>query len=38
MDGIARGVDEDGALLLETSTGVRRVHSGEVRLRSKHAA
>jgi BirA family biotin operon repressor/biotin-[acetyl-CoA-carboxylase] ligase len=38
MDGIARGVDEDGALLLETSTGVRRIHSGEVRLRSKHGA
>jgi BirA family biotin operon repressor/biotin-[acetyl-CoA-carboxylase] ligase len=38
MDGIARGVDEDGALLLETSTGMRRIHSGEVRLRSKYAA
>jgi BirA family biotin operon repressor/biotin-[acetyl-CoA-carboxylase] ligase len=38
MDGIARGVDEDGALLLETSTGMRRIHSGEVRLRSKHGA
>jgi BirA family biotin operon repressor/biotin-[acetyl-CoA-carboxylase] ligase len=38
MDGIARGVDEDGALLLETSTGVRRIHSGEGRSRSKHGA
>jgi BirA family biotin operon repressor/biotin-[acetyl-CoA-carboxylase] ligase len=38
LDGIARGVDEDGALLLETSTGVRRIHSGEVSLRSKRGA
>jgi BirA family biotin operon repressor/biotin-[acetyl-CoA-carboxylase] ligase len=36
MVGIARGVDEDGALLLDTVTGRRRIHSGEVSLRSKH--
>lgn len=33
IDGTVRGVDEDGALLLETSNGVRRVHSGDVSLR-----
>jgi BirA family biotin operon repressor/biotin-[acetyl-CoA-carboxylase] ligase len=38
LDGIARGVDEAGALLLETATGVRRIHSGEVSLRSKREA
>jgi len=32
--GRARGVDEHGALLLETATGLRRFHSGEVSLRS----
>lgn len=31
--GIARGVAEDGALLLETAAGVARHHSGEVSLR-----
>ena len=31
--GIARGVAEDGALLLETADGVQRCHSGEVSLR-----
>jgi BirA family transcriptional regulator, biotin operon repressor / biotin---[acetyl-CoA-carboxylase] ligase len=31
--GIARGVAEDGALLLETAAGLRRCHSGEVSLR-----
>lgn len=36
IDGIARGVDEAGALLLETAGGVRRIHSGEVSLRSAH--
>ena len=34
IDGVARGVDENGALLLDTSNGVRRVHSGDVSLRS----
>lgn len=33
IDGKAAGVDDDGALLLETSGGVRRIHSGDVRLR-----
>lgn len=31
--GLARGVDEQGALLLETAAGVQRVHGGEVSLR-----
>lgn len=31
--GRARGVDENGALLLETSSGLQRFHSGEVSLR-----
>ena len=38
LDGLAKGVDADGALLLETTTGVRRIHSGEVSLRLKHGA
>ncbi len=29
-EGVALGVDEDGALLLHTDTGVARLHSGEV--------
>lgn len=32
--GIARGVAEDGALLIETRAGMRRCHSGEVSLRA----
>jgi BirA family biotin operon repressor/biotin-[acetyl-CoA-carboxylase] ligase len=32
--GQARGVGEDGTLLLETRAGIRRFHSGEVSLRS----
>ena len=32
--GVARGVAEDGALLVETRAGVRRYHSGEISLRS----
>ncbi len=31
--GCARGVAEDGALLIETSSGLRRYHSGEISLR-----
>ena len=31
--GIAGGVGEDGALLLQTGAGLRRFHSGEVSLR-----
>jgi BirA family biotin operon repressor/biotin-[acetyl-CoA-carboxylase] ligase len=31
--GIARGVAEDGALLFETASGVRRLHSGELSVR-----
>lgn len=31
--GVARGVTDDGALLLATSAGLRRYHSGEVSLR-----
>jgi len=33
ISGQARGVGEDGALLLETRAGIRRFHSGEVSLR-----
>lgn len=33
LDGIARGVDQDGALLLETDNGVQRFVSGEASLR-----
>jgi BirA family biotin operon repressor/biotin-[acetyl-CoA-carboxylase] ligase len=33
LAGIARGVDEYGALILETSAGVRLIHGGEVSLR-----
>jgi len=33
LDGTVRGVDENGALLLDTANGVRRVHSGDVSLR-----
>lgn len=33
-DGICRGVDADGALLLETAAGVERILSGEVSLRA----
>ena len=32
--GVARGVAEDGALLVETGAGLRRCHSGEVSLRA----
>lgn len=34
IPGHARGVDEHGALLLETATGLLRFHSGEVSLRA----
>lgn len=36
--GTARGVAEDGALLLETATGISRHHSGEVSLRASGQA
>jgi BirA family biotin operon repressor/biotin-[acetyl-CoA-carboxylase] ligase len=32
--GVARGVAEDGALLVETHAGMRRYHTGEISLRS----
>jgi BirA family biotin operon repressor/biotin-[acetyl-CoA-carboxylase] ligase len=38
IHGIARGVAEDGALLLETAGGVSRYHSGEVSLRASGIA
>ena len=34
VEGICRGVDQDGALLLETPAGLRRIISGDVSLRS----
>jgi BirA family biotin operon repressor/biotin-[acetyl-CoA-carboxylase] ligase len=33
--GVARGVDEGGALIVSTTAGVRHYHSGEVSLRSR---
>jgi BirA family biotin operon repressor/biotin-[acetyl-CoA-carboxylase] ligase len=33
IDGICRGADDDGALLLDTGTGVQRILSGDVSLR-----
>ncbi len=36
--GIAAGVSDDGALLLQTNTGLRRFHSGEVSLRPLNEA
>lgn len=38
VTGVARGVADDGALLLETGSGVGRYHSGEVSLRTGGAA
>lgn len=35
MAGIARGVDERGALLLETSLGVQSIYGGEISLRAQ---
>ncbi len=34
LAGIARGVDERGALQLETATGVQSVYGGEISLRA----
>lgn len=34
LEGVARGIDDDGALLLETASGVQRCLSGDVSLRS----
>jgi BirA family transcriptional regulator, biotin operon repressor / biotin---[acetyl-CoA-carboxylase] ligase len=36
IEGIARGVSEDGSLLLETSQGLQRFVSGEVSLRARN--
>lgn len=33
LEGVCRGVDDDGALLLETAAGIQRIISGEVSLR-----
>lgn len=38
FSGIARGVDEDGALQIETAHGLERIHSGEVSLRASGMA
>ena len=35
IEGLCAGVDADGALLLETAMGMRRIVSGEVSLRSR---
>jgi BirA family biotin operon repressor/biotin-[acetyl-CoA-carboxylase] ligase len=37
-EGVARGVGDDGALLFETGNAVRRLHSGELSLRSAASA
>lgn len=37
VSGIARGIDENGALLLVTENGVQRYHSGEVSMRAMTA-
>ena len=36
-EGLARGVDSDGHLLLETADGLQRIASGEVSLRGATA-
>ncbi len=36
IDGVAAGVGDDGALLLETTGGLRRIHGGDLRLRLQH--
>jgi BirA family biotin operon repressor/biotin-[acetyl-CoA-carboxylase] ligase len=33
LAGICRGVDDDGALLLETASGLTRIYAGDVSLR-----
>ncbi|MBX3662670.1 MAG: biotin--[acetyl-CoA-carboxylase] ligase [Burkholderiales bacterium] len=38
LAGIARGVADDGVLLLETADGLQRFHSGELSLRAEAAA
>lgn len=38
LGGVARGVADDGALLLETAAGISRHHSGEISLRESGAA
>ncbi|MDD5298832.1 MAG: biotin--[acetyl-CoA-carboxylase] ligase [Rhodocyclaceae bacterium] len=38
LEGVCRGVDEDGALLLETEAGVCRILAGEVSLRPSESA
>jgi len=38
IDGLGKGVGDDGALLLETASGLRRIHSGDVSLRIQHGA
>jgi BirA family biotin operon repressor/biotin-[acetyl-CoA-carboxylase] ligase len=37
ISGVALGVDTEGALLLQTSTGIRTFHSGEVSLRASQS-
>ncbi len=38
LDGVAQGVDDNGAMLIETANGLRRVHSGDVSLRLQRGA
>ena len=38
IDGLNKGVDDDGALLLETTSGPRRIHSGDVSLRIQYGS
>lgn len=37
-EGIARGIDDNGALLLESDAGITPVHSGELSLRKRESA
>jgi len=36
IEGVSRGIDRDGALLLETAQGVQRFHSGELSVKLNH--
>ena len=36
ISGINRGIDKDGALILETSSGIKKIVSGTLRLKEEH--
>lgn len=37
MTGVARGIDSDGALLVETGQGIQKIYSGDVSVRAQQA-